>query len=68
MIPNPHLETPNYSINRLRMDDLTADVAGSYMLVEKPAEEKAADLRTRTAKSHRAKAVVQGITPHNRHR
>jgi len=41
LIPNPHLETPNYSINRLRQDDLSGDVLqASYKLVEKPAEEK----------------------------
>jgi len=50
-------------------DDLTADVLqASYMLVEKPAEKKAADLRTRTAKSHPCQSCGTGHYPHNRHR
>ncbi len=64
LIPNPHMETPNYSINRLRMDDMTADVLqASYMLVEKPAEEKPLTAAQEQQKATRAKAVVQGITP-----
>ncbi len=64
LIPNPHLETPNYNINRLRMDDLTADVMqASYKMVEKPAEEKMQSATQDQQKATRATAVVQGITP-----
>jgi ribonuclease E len=64
MIPNPHLETPNYSINRLRHDDMTDEVLqASYKLVEKPAEEKPLTPGQEQQKAARATAVVQGITP-----
>jgi ribonuclease E len=64
LIPNPHLETPNYSISRLRQDDLTADMLqASYKLVEKPAEEKPQTAAQEQQKATRAHAVVQGITP-----
>ena len=64
LIPNPHLETPNYSISRLRQDDLSGDVLqASYKLVEKPAEEKPLTAAQEQQKASRTIAVVQGITP-----
>ena len=64
LIPNPHLETPNYSISRLRQDDLTGDMLqASYKLLEKPAEEKPLTAAQEQQKAMRAQAVVQGITP-----
>ncbi len=64
LIPNPHMETPNYSINRLRQDDMTSDVLqASYKLVEKPVEEKPLTAAQEQQKATRAKAVVQGVTP-----
>src|SRR5665811_1809942 len=64
MIPNPHLETPNYSISRLRQDDMTSDVLqASYKMVEKPVEEKPLTAAQEQQKATRAHAVVQGITP-----
>lgn len=64
MIPNPHLETPNYSINRLRQDDMSSDVLqASYKLVEKPVEEKPLTAAQEQQKATRAQAVVQGVTP-----
>ena len=64
LIPNPHLETPNYSINRLRQDDMTSEVLqASYKLVEKPVEEKPLTAIQEQQKATRAQAVVQGVTP-----
>ncbi len=64
LIPNPHMETPNYSINRLRQDDMTSDVLqASYKLVEKPVEEKPLTAAQVQQKATRAQAVVQGVTP-----
>jgi len=64
LIPNPHIETPNYSISRLRQDDLTADMLqASYKLVEKPVQEKPLSAAQEQQKATRAQAVVQGITP-----
>ncbi len=61
LIPNPHLETPNYTINRLRQDELSGETQQpSYTLVEKPAENKSAQ---EPQKGARTVAVVKGITP-----
>lgn len=64
LIPNPHMETPNYSINRLRHDDMTDEVLqASYKLVERPVEGKPLPPAQEQQKTLRATAVVQGITP-----
>jgi len=63
LIPNPHLETPNYSINRIKQDDMGSEAIASYKLVEKPAEEKEQKSNPEQQKAKRAQAVVQGITP-----
>jgi ribonuclease E len=64
LIPNPHMETPNYTINRLRQDEMSGEtMLASYKLVEKPAEEKPLTGAQEQQKAMRAQAVVQGITP-----
>lgn len=64
LIPNPHLETPNYSINRLRPDDLNDETRQvSYKLVEKPDTTKPQAIAPEQHKAGRAQAVVQGIIP-----
>jgi ribonuclease E len=64
LIPNPHLETPNYSISRIKADDLHGEpMLASYKMVEKPATDKAATPTAEQQKATRAQAVVQGITP-----
>ncbi|MBI5007176.1 MAG: Rne/Rng family ribonuclease [Nitrosomonadales bacterium] len=66
LIPNPHLETPHYSVTRLRHDDITSEhLQASYKLVEKPEEVKAdakAALEAKAA-AQRPQAAVKGITP-----
>ncbi|TAJ81510.1 MAG: Rne/Rng family ribonuclease [Gallionellaceae bacterium] len=65
LIPNPHLETPHYSVNRLRQDDITSDhLQASYKLVEKPEETKAEKpASAEEIKAQRPQAAVKGITP-----
>jgi len=64
LIPNPHLETPHYSVIRLRHDDLVGEARqASYKLVEKPEEKTAAAEAAQEIKAQRPRAVVQGITP-----
>jgi ribonuclease E len=66
LIPNVHLETPNYTVTRMRHDDLnkTEPLAASYNLVEAPAEdEKKAMPGTTEATPPRQEAAVRGITP-----
>ncbi len=63
LIPNQHMETPHYSVARLRQDDMTSEnQQASYKLVERPEESKAA-AATQEAKAQRPQAAVQGITP-----
>jgi ribonuclease E len=64
LIPNIHLETPNYSITRLRHDDVKlGDVQTSYQLVEKPAQEIPLPSSGQETKPVRQQAAVRGITP-----
>ncbi len=65
LVPNIHLETPNYSVTRLRHDDLNSaePLPPSFNLVEKPAEEDVAQQKIEESKQPRQEAVVKGITP-----
>ena len=63
LIPNIHLETPNYTITRLRHDEVNhgEGVQPSYKLVEMPAEETEAELAAQEIVLARPQAAVQGI-------
>jgi ribonuclease E len=64
LIPNVYFETPNYSISRLRHDDVKlGEVQASYQRVEKPAQETALPSVGPEAKPVRQQAAVRGITP-----
>jgi len=64
IVPNVHLETPNYEVKRLRHDDLRdADqTIASYQMAEKPKEEEEAAGR-KEREPVRQEAAVRGITP-----
>jgi ribonuclease E len=63
LIPNIYLETPNYSITRLRHDDVKlGEIQTSYELVEKPAQEITLP-SGQEAKPVKQQAAVRGITP-----
>ena len=64
LIPNIHLQTPNYSISRMRHDDLNQSepLPASYDQVELPAEEEKA-AAAHEAAAPRPEAAVKGITP-----
>lgn len=64
MIPNAHLETPNYTITRLRHDDLNQSepLRPSYEMVQAP-EETAKPAVTAEPVSPRQEAAVKGIMP-----
>ena len=64
LIPNIHLETPHYKVERLRHDDLNQEgvLPPSYNLVEAPAEEQAY-ASPQEARPPRPQAAVQGVTP-----
>jgi ribonuclease E len=66
LIPNVRLETPNYTVTRMRHDDLnkTEPLPASYNLVAAPAEEEAKSQAGKPeAVTPRQEAVVRGITP-----
>ncbi|MBA3505920.1 MAG: ribonuclease E/G, partial [Betaproteobacteria bacterium] len=64
MVPNRHLETPNYSIERLRHDDLNQaePLPASFEMVRQPEPLDSARVKE-DAKELRQEAVVKGITP-----
>ena len=65
LIPNIHLETPNYSVTRLRHDDLNnaEPLPLSYNMVEVPSEETTVGATTQEPSAPRVEAAVKGITP-----
>ena len=64
LVPNAHLETPHYKVQRLKHDELNQmeHVPSSYEMVEKP-EEPQAPGKENEAKKERPQAAVQGIVP-----
>ena len=67
MIPNKHLETPHYKLERLRHDDPRLDEQKlSYVMVEESARELETDTvigRKNEEVRARPEAAVKGITP-----
>ncbi len=56
IIPNQHLDTPNYEVTRIRKDETVEDV--SYNLVAKPAQEK---IEIRTEEVKKEQPVLSGV-------
>jgi ribonuclease E len=65
LVPNRYLETPNFSVERLRHDDLNQNesLLSSFELAEKPKEPDIIKEKKEEAKEPRQEAVVKGITP-----
>ena len=63
LIPNIHMETPNYSVVRLRSDEMGSEETPSYRMVEMPAETAAEKSLSADDKPQRQIAAVRGITP-----
>ena len=65
LIPNIHLETPNYTVTRLRHDELNQmePLPASYRLVEQPSEAEKPTEAAAESKPQRPQAAVQAITP-----
>src|SRR6187549_3156990 len=68
LVPNRHLETPNYTIERLRHDDLNQSepLPLSFNLVSQPEEVDPVKQIKEEAKEPRQEAAVKGITPAER--
>ncbi len=63
LIPNIHMETPNYSITRIKHDDVTEETSqASYKMVELPAETAYVRSLNEEAKPSAPEALVKGIT------
>lgn len=64
LIPNVHMETPNYSIIRIKHDDVNEETSrASYKMVELPSETDYVRSLNQEVKPVAAEAVVKGITP-----
>ena len=64
LIPNKHLETPHYRLERLKHDDeRLANYRASYSMAEGPAEDSWYLNRKAEQPKARQEAVVKGITP-----
>ena len=64
LIPNIHLETPNYNITRIKHDDVNQDNnRASYNMVELPTEATYVAHAAEEAKAAKPVAAVKGITP-----
>ncbi len=65
LVPNRHLETPNYTVERLRHDDLNQSepLPPSFDMVVQPEQMDPAKQMKEEAKEPRQEAVVKGITP-----
>ncbi len=65
LIPNLYMETPNYTVQRLKHDELNhaEPLPLSFKMVERPAEVDVVEAIKQEANEVRVEAVVKGITP-----
>jgi len=64
LIPNSNMETPHYTVTRLRQDDMTVEnLQASYKLVAIPEANHVIAKAARETKPQRSQAVVQSVTP-----
>ncbi|MCE2911180.1 MAG: Rne/Rng family ribonuclease, partial [Rubrivivax sp.] len=62
LVPNKHLETPNYKLERLRHDDPRLDsFRASYTMIEEPDDEVGITRREKT--KARQEPVIKGVVP-----
>jgi len=63
LVPNKHLETPNYKLERLRMDDPRLDnYRASYTMIEEPEDEVGITRREKSTKP-KQEPVIKGVLP-----
>ncbi|MBL8311718.1 MAG: Rne/Rng family ribonuclease [Burkholderiales bacterium] len=65
LIPNMYLETPNYTVQRLKHDELNSaePLPTSYKMVERPEQVDPVEAIKQEANEVRVEAAVKGITP-----
>ncbi|MCH8178555.1 MAG: Rne/Rng family ribonuclease [Proteobacteria bacterium] len=63
LVPNKHLETPNYKLERLRHDDPRLEnIQASYTMIEEPDDEVGITRREKSAKP-KQEPVIKGVLP-----
>ncbi len=62
LIPNIHMQTPNYSVVRIKQDDVKEESSPSYNLVEIPAENDYVRSLSEESKPAAPEALVKGVT------
>jgi ribonuclease E len=63
LVPNKHLDTPNYKLERLRHDDPRLEnLSASYTMIEEPDEEVGITRREKNAKP-KQEPVIKGVLP-----
>ncbi|KQY82854.1 Rne/Rng family ribonuclease [Pelomonas sp. Root1444] len=64
LVPNKHLETPNYKLERLRHDDPRLEnLQASYTMIEEPEDEVGITRRDAGEKKNKQEPVIKGILP-----
>ena len=64
LVPNKHLETPNYKLERLRHDDPRLEnLQASYTMIEEPDDEVGITRRGDVEKKNKQEPVIKGILP-----
>jgi ribonuclease E len=64
LVPNKHLETPNYKLERLRHDDPRLEnLQASYTMIEEPQDEVGITRRGDVEKKNKQEPVIKGILP-----
>ncbi|MBW8847504.1 MAG: Rne/Rng family ribonuclease [Burkholderiales bacterium] len=64
LVPNKHLETPNYKLERLRHDDPRLEnLQASYTMIEEPTDEVGITRRGDIEKKNKQEPVIKGILP-----
>ena len=63
LVPNKHLETPNYKLERLRHDDPRLEnIQASYTMIEEPDDEVGITRREKSAKP-KQEPIIKGVLP-----
>jgi ribonuclease E len=63
LVPNKHLDTPNYKLERLRQDDPRLEgLQASYTMIEEPSDEVGITRREKSAKP-KQEPVIKGVLP-----
>ncbi|MBT9487475.1 MAG: ribonuclease E/G, partial [Rubrivivax sp.] len=64
LVPNKHLDTPNYKLERLRHDDPRLEnLQASYTMIEEPEDEVGITRRRDTAGKNKQEPVIKGVLP-----